>query len=513
MKYTYSIYHLLSINIFLISIMAYGFEMIEYWWKPVVLIELLINITIISGWSYSMLFSHIYRSIIYTIKFDQIRKSLKKILPERLYIIVPLYEPDSDVAERVLTALLREISVYGVPATLLLAGSKKFKSDKEFAKYKKIISENSKNIQIDVRISYQIGKGKRDSLRRMIRLVRRSLNKFDSLIRSKQIVVMMDGDTVVSEGIFSKTVPFLLNDSLNCGALITDNIEESDYSWIHKMYNELRFDQRNMYQSSEVTVLTGRFAMYRSEVFLNSEMEMSIGFEEINHPIYGKLFPKTGDDKSALAVVRKCGLNSMYIRDVYVTCIERLPQKGPVYTYMHLGILDNTIRYVGNMFRLGIKLLKDHRLSFYTRLTYLDQQLGFWRGLVGPSAAAWKTNEVGWPVLIMYGFFVILLRLFIVLLLRLMRYNHKPQFKLGDFICSFLTVLPSAFFLYISQLLLNTVQKIFNYFFLDYSVWGRAGISGAEIGMSSMIIRFSSGIAVILIIVMLTGMGSYVISL
>ena len=142
MKYTYSIYHLLSINIFLISIMAYGFEMIEYWWKPVVLIELLINITIISGWSYSMLFSHIYRSIIYTIKFDQIRKSLKKILPERLYIIVPLYEPDSDVAERVLTALLREISVYGVPATLLLAGSKKFKSDKEFAKYESVESHN-----------------------------------------------------------------------------------------------------------------------------------------------------------------------------------------------------------------------------------------------------------------------------------------------------------------------------------------------------------------------------------
>jgi glycosyltransferase Alg8 len=79
----------------------------------------------------------------------------------------------------------------------------------------------------------------------------------------------MDGDTVIPESTFDRTVPFLLADP-ELAALTTDNIPLVAGSAISREWYRLRMRNRHELMSSmslseRVLVLTGRFSLFRRD--------------------------------------------------------------------------------------------------------------------------------------------------------------------------------------------------------------------------------------------------------
>src|SRR5207302_9260730 len=120
------------------------------------------------------------------------------------------------------------------------------------------------------------------------------------------IVVLMDGDTVIPEGTFDRTVPFLVADP-ELGALTTDNIPLVAGSAISREWYRLRMRNRHELMSSlslskRVLVLTGRLSLFRAEIALSPEFIAAVGHDGAYHWRLGRIGMLTGDDES-----RWCG--------------------------------------------------------------------------------------------------------------------------------------------------------------------------------------------------------------
>jgi mannuronan synthase len=336
----------------------------------------LITLGAIATWRYSWAAINLMRALAYQFGvFPDHRRSLPVgVNASHIYVVVLSYRMGAEVNAAVYGALIRDLKRHGRPATIVACISDQ--TDIE-------VLEAFRDLgNVRVIALKQSNKGKRDAMERGLALLARDNPPPGA------IVALMDGDTVVPEGTFDRTVPFLVTD-LELGALTTDNLPLVAGPPIVREWYRLRMRTRHELMSSvslsgRVLVLTGRFSLFRAEIGLAPGFITAVGHDSSYHWRLGRIGMLTGDDKSTWFSTLRDGWKMLYVPDVAVCCLEKLPRRGFCESTIAL-----MLRYFGNMTRNNARALAlgPRRIGCFTWLALLDQRLSPWTSLWGPVSA------------------------------------------------------------------------------------------------------------------------------
>jgi len=382
----------------------------------------LITLGAIATWRYSWAAIGLTRALSYQFGvFPWRRKSLPAgVDASHIYVVVLSYRMGGEINAAVYGALIKDLKRHSRPATIVACISDQ--TDIEVLE----AFRNLDNVRV---ISLkQSNKGKRDAMERGLALLARDNPPPGA------VVALMDGDTLVPPGTFDRTVPFLAADP-QLGALTTDNIPLVAGFSIAREWYRLRMRTRHELMSSlslsgRVLVLTGRFSLFRAEIALAPGFIAAVGHDSSYHWRLGRISMLTGDDKSTWFWVLRAGWKMLYVPDVGVQCLEKLP---------HQGFFDSTIalmlRYFGNMTRNNSRAiaLGPRRIGYFTWLTLVDQRVSPWTSLWGPTSVLALALFYDARVLPIYLCWVLLTRTAQCAIYGLFRLTFHPFFTLLQF--------------------------------------------------------------------------------
>lgn len=453
-----------------------------------------ISFTIISAWSYGIVLFHASRAVKYRfMSFPALRReSHKHIPPEHLVCLILLYNMPYRTIRASMYALASEVQRCGLPTTIYIAGSTQERIDQEVGIIQNIFQNFRFDVQVEVFPFPQVGQGKRHAMSTALKAIARKISERNI---QNSVALVMDGDSVLTPGIFEKTIPLLRHPSKKIGALTIDNLVNTyRENWYYTAWNQLRFLRRNLYLSSAVTVLTGRFALIDGECLTDPRLEQIIGNDSIDHIIFNKIPLLTGDDKSTRHYFHTIGKEVLYVPDSFVYCLEHLPlekvnpTKGKLHkaivnikNYFQFGILSVMLRVQGNMFRGGYRelTLGPKKIGFGMWFTYLDQQIGFWRPLFTPLLIVFLSFEYGGQLLAAYAFFILFTRSIGVIFMKyVLSFPHEEK-SISDILKEIFFIPIQAVVLYIDQTL-TPVTKIITWWRLDMMRWSRASVKSEK---------------------------------
>lgn len=336
----------------------------------------LITLGTIAIWRYSWAAINLTRAVACQFGvFPDRRRSLPfGVRASHIYVVVLSYRMGPEINAAVYGTLIRDLKRHGRPATIVAC-----------------ISDNT-DIEVleafrdlgNVRVIplMQSNKGKRDAMERALALLARENPPPGA------VLALMDGDTVVPQGTFDRTVPFLVADP-ELGALTTDNVPLVAGTSILREWYRLRMRTRHELMSSlslsgRVLVLTGRFSLFRADIALAPGFITSVGHDSSYHWRLGRIGMLTGDDKSTWFSTLRQGWKMLYVPDVVVCCLEKSPRQG--FCTSTIALMR---RYYGNMTRNNYRALAlgPRFLGYFTWLALLDQRLSPWTSLWGPTSA------------------------------------------------------------------------------------------------------------------------------
>jgi mannuronan synthase len=336
----------------------------------------LITLGAIATWRYSWAAINLMRALAY--QFGAFL-DLRRALPvggnaSHIYVVVLSYRMGAEINAAVYGALIRDLKRHGRPATIVACISDQMDIE--------VLEAFGDLGNVRVIALKQSKKGKRDAMERGLALLARDNPPPGA------IVALMDGDTLVTEGTFDRTVPFLVAD-LELGALTTDNVPLVAGPPIVREWYRLRMRTRHELMSSlslsgRVLVLTGRFSLFRAEIALAPGFIAAVGHDSSYHWRLGRIGMLTGDDKSTWFWTLRHGWKMLYVADVAVCCLEKSPRQGFCDSTMAL-----MLRYFGNMTRNNTRAIElgPRRIGYFTWLALVDQRLSPWTSLWGPVSA------------------------------------------------------------------------------------------------------------------------------
>ena len=299
--------------------------------------------------------------------------------------------------------------------------------------------------------------GKRDALARGLRLMARMAPT------RHDIVIFVDGDTLVPEDVVEQAAPMFTNPDL--GALTTDEGVLIDKQNLFKDWFILRFDQRQVMMCSmglanHVLTLTGRMSVFRGNLAVNPEFIDGIGQDSLDHWRLGRVAFLTGDDKSTWYWLLKHGYEMAYLPDVRSWSMETQPR--PTF-YDSSKVL--MVRWFGNMMRTNGRALKLNPalIGRFTWWSILDQRVSMWTTLVGPTAVALTALTDTATIIPIYIAWVMTTRYLFCTIIALFRGNWFP--------------VTHPFILYFGQVA-GAVVKTYVIFRLDKQKWTRQGAGG-----------------------------------
>ena len=382
----------------------------------------LITLGAIATWRYSWAAINLMRAVAYQFRvFPDRRRSLPVgANASHIYVVVLSYRMGPEINAAVYGALIRDLKRHGRPATVVACISDQ--TDIEVLEAFRDLS-NVRMIALK-----QSGKGKRDAMERGLALLARDNPPPDA------IVALLDGDTLVPEGTFDRSVPFLLAD-LELGALTTDNVPLVAGPAIVREWYRLRMRTRHELMSSlslsgRVLVLTGRFSLFRAEIALAPGFIAAVGHDSCYHWRLGRIGMLTGDDKSTWFWTLRSGWKMLYVPDVVVWCLEKPPREG---------FCDSTIalmlRYFGNMVRNNTRALAlgPRRIGCFTWLALIDQRVSPWTSLWAPVSVVAAALVYDARVLPIYICWVLLSRTVQCAIYGLFRLSFHPLFTFLQF--------------------------------------------------------------------------------
>jgi len=342
------------------------------------------------------------------IRFEAQNLPENERFPGRLFFIVPSFREKPDVSERSLNSLLQESS--RVPSEVVIfinAGSQEEDEIFRQAHAKHPCRDAAKLVFIR-----QSG-GKRQGMSDVLS----EMSSYD--IDDNDIVALMDGDTLLGEGILEKCLPlFRLKPKL--GALTTDNIAVTTGNAFYRKWYTLRFAMRHRMMKSQslsgqLLVLTGRFSLIRAVQAIDPEFIAYLENDRIKHWLHGEIKFVTGDDKSTWYVLLKRGCDMLYVPDAHIYCMEDSGDQPFTQSLKKMN------RWFGNMLRnngraIGLGIGAPRTFIWWC---LVDQRISMFTSLVGPIAAIWSAIWLSWRYLLIYIVLVILVRTTYLLLLML----------------------------------------------------------------------------------------------
>ncbi|MEM6364208.1 MAG: glycosyltransferase [Planctomycetota bacterium] len=377
---------------------------------------------IIGLFRYGWVLTHCVRALLYEhvmypkLRFqaDELPEAMK--CPSKVYFIIPTSGEKPDVSKKMLASVLDEAATITSQVIIVVNAG----STEDDVIFKSLIDERPSLPNVEVRYLRQHG-GKRGGMADCLTQL------MNEKVDQNDVVVLMDGDTVLGDGIMKKCLPlFALRPQL--GAVTTDNIAITQGNWMYRKWYTLRFSMRHRMMksqslSNQLLVLTGRFSIVRASEAFNDEFISYIENDRIKHWLHGEIKFVTGDDKSSWYCLLQRGRQMLYVPDAHIFCLE---DSGPQPISMSIKKMHrwfgNMLRNNGRAIRLGMGCQKP-----FIWWCHVDQRISMFTSLLGPIAAIWAACWLSPYYLVAYGMLVVLARLAYALILTFE--GHRMSFS------------------------------------------------------------------------------------
>ncbi len=319
--------------------------------------------------------AHIYRKWVFPHWRRVADADIETLLPPHVYLLMTSFRIEAKTSVQVYESAVREAIGCGIPTTIVASIGE---LADEFL-IKEIFTKFNPPDHVQLQILRIPGTGKRDGLALGFRAISRAIPEQGA------VVAVIDGDSILSEGLIRKCVPFFRM-MPNLGALTTDEDCEVQGSRSIREWHHLRFAQRQILMcsvalSKKVLTLTGRMSMFRADIVTNPDFIGQMENDSVDHWRLGRFKFLTGDDKSSWYWVIKSGFDMMYVPDTIVMTVEHPPSDN---FFKATSML--MFRWFGNMLRTNGRAiaLGPSRLGFFTWWCVLDQRISMWTALTGP---------------------------------------------------------------------------------------------------------------------------------
>ncbi|MBD8120061.1 MULTISPECIES: mannuronan synthase [Pseudomonas] len=410
-------------------------------------------IGIVGIWRYSMGATHFVRGMIFLyIVYPHLRRKVRKLGkaadPSHVFLMVTSFRIDALTTAQVYSSVIREAINCGFPTTIvcsLVEMSDELLVKALWAKY-----NPPEHVKLDfVRIA---GTGKRDGLAFGFRAISRHMPD------DRAVVAVIDGDTVLAEGVVQKTVPWFQLFG-NVGGLTTNEFCEVRGGYIMSEWHKLRFAQRHinmcsMALSKRVLTMTGRMSVFRATVVTDPVFIADVESDSLQHWRLGRFKFLTGDDKSSWFSLMRLGYDTFYVPDAAINTVEHPPEKSFLKASRKLMYrwYGNNLRQNSRALGLGVG-----RLGIFTSIVLFDQRVSMWTSLLGLTVAMLASLKYGIEFLLAYLLWIGITRLILTLLLSCSGHRIGPAYPI---------------ILYYNQIV-GALMKIYVFFRLDRQSWTR----------------------------------------
>ncbi len=283
-------------------------------------------IGIVGIWRYSMGATHFLRGMLFLyVVYPHLRRKVRKLGkaadPSHVFLMVTSFRIDALTTAQVYSSVIREAIDCELPTTVVCSIVEM--SDELLVKSLWKRMNPPPRVKLDfVRIP---GTGKRDGLAYGFRAISRHLPD------DRAVVAVIDGDTVLAEGVVLKTVPWFQLFG-NVGGLTTNEFCEVRGGYIMSEWHKLRFAQRHinmcsMALSKRVLTMTGRMSVFRATVVTNPDFIADVESDSLQHWRLGRFKFLTGDDKSSWFSLMRLGYDTFYVPDAAIHTVEHPPEK------------------------------------------------------------------------------------------------------------------------------------------------------------------------------------------
>lgn len=344
---------------------------------------------------YSWLFLNVVRSYLYRFyRFPKLRKaadSVENPFPGKVHFIIPTFKEVPWVTREMIKAVAREAR--SIPSEVELYITTGGADEDEVVRH--ALHHCPPNERLQVFLMRQ--SGKRSGMAYALRAVARN----NPTRSPDDIVVLMDGDTLIGENTLRKCLPFfpLLP---RMGGLTTNSVALTrGPTWYRKWY-DMRFSLRNRYMcstslSSKILTLTGRFSLVRAGIATSREFIERVETDFTEDWVYGRIDFKTGDDKSTWYELLRNGWEMFYIPDAHIFSLENASDT-PV-----RESVGKMRRWFGNMLRNNGRAIALGPLCVgpFAWCALVDQRISMWTSLVLPAGTLFLIFTFS-PVVICY---------------------------------------------------------------------------------------------------------------
>ncbi|WP_319761868.1 glycosyltransferase [Maridesulfovibrio sp.] len=409
--------------------------------------QTLIAISLFGIWRYSWQVTNVFRHWRYRRHvFPALRAeadALEDPFPDRLFVMIPSYHEDYYVTEMIFNALVRDVCM--LPCKVVFVASVGSSKEAEFIR--KVVAgiKGSYGIKLIIMQQHQ---GKRIAMGHALRAIAREFN--DPFMWhpkvNDDVVVFMDGDTLVKPGTFSKCLPFFkLHPQM--AALTTDNIglQQDSTTLFHDWYS-LKFAQRNhqFYShalSKRMLTLTGRFSMFRASIVVKEEFIRFVEADYLESWMYGRFRFLMGDDKSTWFYLLKKGYEMLYVPDAPVIAVETRQE------HFFSTSISLMRRWYGNMLCNNLRAIKlgPRPMGKFIWWSIVDQRLTTWTPLVGPASMIMMSLFISPFYLVFYTSWIICTRLVMLWVYVLegfeLRTSHLPLMLFNQWVGAALKVI------------------------------------------------------------------------
>ncbi|MGI4837408.1 MAG: mannuronan synthase [Janthinobacterium lividum] len=404
-------------------------------------------------WRYSMGATHFVRGMLFLyVVYPHLRRKVRKLGddadPSHVFLMVTSFRIDALTTAQVYSSVIREAIDCGYPTTVVCSLVEM--SDELLVKslWQKMAPPDRVSLDF-VRIA---GTGKRDGLAYGFRAISRHLPDDDA------VVAVIDGDTVLAEGVVRKTVPWFRLYG-NVGGLTTNEFCEVRGGYIMSEWHKLRFAQRHinmcsMALSKRVLTMTGRMSVFRASVVTNPEFIADVESDSIDHWRLGRFKFLTGDDKSSWFSLMRLGYDTFYVPDANIHTVEHPPEKSFFKASRKLMYrwYGNNLRQNSRALGLGVG-----RLGLFTSVVLFDQRVSMWTSLLGLTASIIASLMYGINFLLVYLLWIGITRLILTVMLLCSGHKVGPAYPM---------------ILYYNQIV-GAMMKIYVFFRLDKQSWTR----------------------------------------
>jgi len=260
-------------------------------------LQSIVVLGLIGMWRYLWLTTHCVRAGLYEyVVYPRLQHQASKLpddekYPPQMFFLIPTFKERPQVTRSMLDSVITESSQIPSDVTIIVNAG----AENEDELFRQVHAAHPHRDKVKLEFIRQEG-GKRQGMADCLY----QLSQRD--ISDRDVIALMDGDTVLGAGILEKCLPlFAARKSVD--ALTTDNIAVTEGHWLYRKWYTLRFSMRHRYMKSlslskQLQVLTGRFSLFRASECIKPEFIASLENDRIKHWLHGEIQFVTGDDKS-----------------------------------------------------------------------------------------------------------------------------------------------------------------------------------------------------------------------